>query len=69
MLVIDIDPRSLSSYSEKDHAWILEPGKYGIWIGNSSRDVSLETVLEVKEPVILEKTEHICPSQGITQGA
>lgn len=61
MLVIDIDPRSLSSYSEKDHAWILEPGKYGIWIGNSSRDVSLETVLEVKEPVILEKTEHICP--------
>lgn len=66
-IVIEIDPKSLASYSEEICAWILEPGKYGIWVGNSSRNISLEAVLNVENQIVLEKTRHICPVQETLQ--
>lgn len=62
-LSIHIPTEFFASFSEADSAWICEMGQYAIWVGNSLRDISLEAVLEVKEDVILEKVEHICPLQ------
>ena len=62
-LTVTFDEKALASFSEKDSAWVIEAGKYGIWAGNSSQNITLAAVLEVKETTIIEKTEHICPVQ------
>ena len=62
-LTVTFDEKALASFSEKDSAWVMEAGKYGIWAGNSSQNITLAAVLEVKETTIIEKTEHICPVQ------
>lgn len=62
-LTVTFDEKALASFSEKDSAWLIEAGKYGIWAGDSSQNITLAAVLEVKETTIIEKTEHICPVQ------
>lgn len=62
-LTVPFNEKALASFSEKDSAWVIEAGKYGIWAGNSSQNITLAAVLEVKETTIIEKTEHICPVQ------
>ena len=62
-LIVTFDEKALASFCEKDSAWVMEAGKYGIWAGNSSQNITLAAVLEVKETTIIEKTEHICPVQ------
>ena len=37
----------MASYSEKEAAWILEPGEYVIRVGNSSRTTHIAAVLTV----------------------
>lgn len=60
---ITFPAKALASFSEKQSAWIIEKGLYGIWAGNSSRNVILSDILHVKEDVVLEKVKHICPLQ------
>lgn len=50
------DQKSIASFSEENHAWLVEAGDYGIWIGNSSVNLRLETVLHVSEDTIIEQT-------------
>ncbi len=59
-LEISFDAKTLASFDEEQSAWVLDRGKYGIWIGNSSQNIELCGVLEVKETVVLEKVEPIC---------
>ena len=39
--------KDMASYSEKEAAWILEPGEYIIRVGNSSRTTHIAAVLTV----------------------
>lgn len=60
-MTITFPAKALASFDEETAAWVLEKGLYGIWIGNSSQNVVLSGALSVKENVILEKVQHICP--------
>jgi beta-glucosidase len=35
---IVLDPRAFQRWDEREHTWVLDQGKYGIWIGSSSAD-------------------------------
>ena len=56
-------PEELASYDEIKPAWILEPGLYGIFVGNSLDSSVLTASLQLEEEKILAHTAHICPLQ------
>ena len=58
-LTISVEQQELSSYSEKLHAWVLESGAYGVWIGKHIESLKLVAMIMVKEQRILEKTQII----------
>lgn len=60
-LKICFDAKDLASFDEEQAAWILEAGQYGIFVGTSSDDIEISGILEVRETVILERVQHICP--------
>ena len=62
-LKITFPAKVLASFDEEKSAWVAEKGLYGIWVGNSSRDLVLSGVLDVKEDAVLESVKHICPVQ------
>lgn len=62
-LKITFPAKALASFDEKKAEWTVEKGLYGIWVGNSSRDVVLSGVLEVKDDAVLETVKNICPLQ------
>ena len=43
----------LASYSEDQAAWILEPGKYGIWVGNELNTSVLSGALELDQEAVM----------------
>lgn len=53
----------LASYSEKEAAWILEAGMYGIWLGSSLGEAKLCAGAVLDRTVTLEKVKNICPMQ------
>ena len=59
-LVIPFDAKYLAAFDEDRCAWVVEAGKYGIWVGNSSQNLSLVTLLQVQEDRIVEEVAHIC---------
>lgn len=59
-LTVTIGQKQLASFSEQEHAWQIESGKYGIWIGKHSASLQLVSVLEVSKRTILERTEKLC---------
>lgn len=63
-LSIVIEQKQLASFSESMHAWYVENGKYGIWVGNHSENLQIAAVLTVSDRAILEETHPICPKQG-----
>ena len=66
-IVITIEQKQIASFSGQIDAWIIENGKYGIWIGNNSVYLELAALLEVKETVLLEHTNSICPKKEAFQ--
>lgn len=60
-LTVVVAQKQLASFSEQTHAWVIEAGNYGVWIGKHSEELCLEAVVEIAETVVLEKTEKICP--------
>ena len=52
---------ALASYDESEPGWVLEPGAYGIWVGNSLESSVLAGEAVMDERAVLVKTEHICP--------
>ncbi len=63
-LTISIDQSYLTSYSEQLHAWIMEAGTYGVWIGNHAASLRLASLFTVHEQTILERTKEICPRKA-----
>lgn len=59
-LTVVIKQKQLACFSQQMHAWIVEPGKYGIWIGNHSYSLQLAAVLAVQNQAVLERTQNIC---------
>ena len=51
----------LTSYEEESASWILEPGMYGIWIGNDLNTSVLSGALELDEKAVMTVWENICP--------
>lgn len=60
-LTLEIGLDKLTSYSEKEAAWILESGSYVIWAGNSLEASAPCAVLNLDKEVVLTKTQNICP--------
>ncbi|MBS6195061.1 MAG: glycoside hydrolase family 3 C-terminal domain-containing protein [Clostridiales bacterium] len=55
--------KMLASFDEEKAAWVVEKGLYGIFVGNSSKDVQLSGVLKTEEEAVIEQVKHICPLQ------
>lgn len=60
-LVIRFPLAGLASYCERTPGWLLEKGRYGIFVGNSLEDSAFCGSLCLECDVILERTKHICP--------
>lgn len=56
---IQFDQKAIACFSEEIHAWVVESGNYGIWIGNSSIHLKLEALLHVSENTIIERTTRL----------
>ena len=54
---------ALASFYEMMPGWMLEKGKYGLFVGNSLENAMLEAIIELPEDIIAMRTEHICPLQ------
>jgi len=46
-LSIDLDKESFSFFSEREKAWIVEPGEFVILVGSSSRDIRLSEKIHI----------------------
>ena len=64
-LTITVEQKQLASFSEQLHAWIIEQGEYGIWVGNSIDSLQPAALLAVSEQVIIEETNAICPKSAV----
>lgn len=60
-LALVIPVYQLASYDETEPGWVLEAGKYGIWIGNSLESSELVGEAEADETAVLVHTDNICP--------
>ncbi len=60
-LELTVGPEDMASYDEARGAWVLEPGYYGVFIGNSLTGSRLSGALVLKEEKIIAQAEHICP--------
>lgn len=60
---LEIPLDRLTSYDEKEPGWVLEPGSYGIWVGNSLQNAVLAASMELDGRAVLIKTAHICPAR------
>ncbi|MDD3219431.1 MAG: glycoside hydrolase family 3 N-terminal domain-containing protein [Lachnospiraceae bacterium] len=54
--------KAIASYDEQKGAWVVEEGTYGLWLGNSSRNLQLCGGIKTQGG-ILEENKHICPLQ------
>lgn len=68
-MTLHVDGRALASfrtdYDAAHGAWVIEAGRYAIFVGDSSeeRRLQLAGVVEVAEEKVLEIVPHICPVQ------
>lgn len=60
-LVISIDQSSLASFSEQLHAWFVDEGDYGIWIGRHVESLQPAARITVRQRTILARTKEIGP--------
>ena len=58
-ITIKINQKEFASFSEQQHAWMIEEGRYGIWIGNSSVSLKQVAGITVSEQVVLERTKTV----------
>ncbi|MGN0466982.1 MAG: glycoside hydrolase family 3 protein [Lachnospiraceae bacterium] len=62
-VTIVVEQKQIASFSEQLHAWYIEGGKYGVWIGANSASLKMTAILHILERVILEQTKAICSKQ------
>ncbi len=59
------EAEDMASYDERRSSWILEPGCYGIFVGDSLDASVLQEALELSEEKILTVAEQICPPKEV----
>ncbi|RKI39680.1 beta-glucosidase [bacterium D16-51] len=64
-VIVTIEQKQLACFSEAEQAWIIEGGKYGVWIGNHAASLQLEALLSVSEQVVLERTSEVCKRTAV----
>lgn len=57
---ITFDIRDLASYDESHAAYILEPGKYIVRVGNSSVDTAVAAVIELDREATVKQVRNTC---------
>ena len=60
-LTIEIPVERLASFDDKLPGWVLDPGRYGVWLGNSLQGAALCAVMTLDRRAVLETTAHLCP--------
>ena len=63
LLSLSFDLRDMACYREADGCYVLEPGKYVVRLGNSSRNTVPAAVLNLDEEIIVSRHTHICPAK------
>lgn len=58
-LTISIEQMFLASYSEDRHAWLIEAGTYGIWVGSHIASLQLVEQFIVPRQTVLEQTKKL----------
>ena len=53
----------LCSYDEARSAYVLEPGRYGLWLGQSLNGSEPVGALELSHEIVLRRVEAICPTR------
>ena len=61
LLSVSIPYYYLASYDEESSSWVMEKGRYALYIGQSSDKRSLIAGFDLHEDIILKKHEKICP--------
>ena len=64
-LAISIEQSCFASYSEQMHAWYVEAGTYGIWLGEHAGKIQLASLVTVQERVVMARTKEICPLSSV----
>lgn len=62
-VTVIIEQKQLASFSEEMHAWVVDKGTYGLWIGKHSASLQMAALLNVPEMSILENNQKICPKK------
>lgn len=62
-ITIEFTPYQLASFDGAEPGWVLEEGKYCIWVGNSLNTAVLEGAVSLSEKTMMVRTKHICPVQ------
>ena len=60
-LELTFDMAGLASYRESDASYVLEPGRYILRLGNSSRSTAVAGTLHLEREVVISRHTHICP--------
>lgn len=60
-LTIAVDQKQFASFSEELHAWTIEQGEYGVWVGSHLASLQPAALFTVAEQAVLEETDAICP--------
>ena len=62
-ITVTVKQKQLACFSAQTHAWIVEKGDYGLWIGNQSASLQLAAVLAVPKQVNLERVDAVCSEE------
>lgn len=66
-VMIRIEQKQMASFFEKECAWIVEEGMYGVWIGEHSASLRPAALLNVPERAVIEHTHPVCPRREVFQ--
>ena len=58
-VVVRIEQKQMASFYEKECAWIVEKGAYGVWIGEHSASLHLAALVYVPEKAVIEHTHPV----------
>ena len=64
-LRVVLEQKQFASYAEETCAWVIEAGRYGIWIGQDSASLQIAALLEVEKNTVIEKTSRVCPKTAV----
>lgn len=63
-LTLTFDLTDFAVYDERDAKYVLQSGKYGVFIGNSIKDITPVAVLNLDAEVVTEICKSVCKKRG-----